>query len=167
MKKPEKLVAWVAAVVFGAALLSGCSALKKPAPQNPPTEQPTAPTAPSQQPMPTDSGELNNISNKISSAAMKVRGVNTATTVIAGTIAYVGVDQKAGTEKSETDRIKREVSDMAKQAEPRLTNVYVSSDPDTITRIKRVAEGIAAGQPVSAFDSELAEIVKRMSPTSK
>lgn len=167
MKKPVKLVAWVAAVVFGAAMLAGCNAVKKPAPQNPPTQQPTEPAAPSQQPMPTDSGEMNNISQKISSAAMKVRGVNNATTVIAGTIAYIGVDQKAGTEQSETDRIKREVSDEAKKAEPRLTAVYVSSDADTVTRIRRVAEGIAAGQPVSAFDRELAEIVKRMSPTSK
>ncbi|TEB13581.1 Lipoprotein YhcN precursor [Pelotomaculum sp. FP] len=168
MKKPEKFVAWVAAVVFGAALLAGCNAVRKPEPQNPPTQQqPTAPAAPSQQPMPTDAGELNNIANKISSAAMKVRGVNTATTVIAGSIAYVGVDQKAGTEQRETDRIKSEVSDEAKKAEPRLTTVYVSSDADTVTRIRRVAEGIAAGQPISAFDSELAEIVKRMSPTSK
>lgn len=167
MKKPGKLAVWVAAVVFGAALFTGCNALKKPAPQNPPTQQPTAPAVPSQQPMTTDAGELNNIAKKISSAAMQVKGVNTANTVIAGTIAYIGIDQKAGTEKSETDRIKREVSDMAQQAEPRLTNIYVSSDPDTVTRIRRVAEGIAAGKPVSSFDSELAEIVKRMSPTSK
>lgn len=167
MKKPVKLVAWVAAVVFGVAMLAGCNAVKKPEAQNPPTQQPTAPAAPSQQPMPTDSGEMNNISQKISSAAMKVRGVNTATTVIAGTIAYVGVDQKAGTEQGETDRIKREVSDEAKKAEPRLTAVYVSSDADTVTRIRRVAEGIASGQPVSAFDREIAEIVKRMDPTSK
>lgn len=167
MKTPKKLVAWVAAVVFGAALLTGCNAVKKPAPQNPPTQQPTAPAAPSQQPLPTDTAELNNISEKISSAAMQVSGVNTATTVIAGSIAYVGVDQKAGMEKSETERIKREVSDGAKKVEPRLTTVYVSSDADTVIRIRKVAEGVAAGQPVSAFDSELAEIVKRMSPTSK
>lgn len=167
MKKPVKLVAWIAAVVFGVALISGCNAFRKPEAQNPPTQQPTAPAVPSQEPMPTDSGELNNISNKISSAAMKVKGVNTATTVIAGTTAYVGIDQKAGTEQRETDRIKREVSDMAQQAEPRLTAIYVSSDADIVTRIRRVAEGLAAGQPVSAFDRELAEIVKRMSPTSK
>lgn len=166
MKKTVKLVAWFAAMIFAAALFSGCSALRKPAPQNPPTQQPTESAAPSQ-PMPTDSGELNNISNKVSSAAMKVRGVNTAYTAIAGSMAYIGVDQKAGTEKGETDRIKREVSDEAKKAEPRLTDIYVSSDADTVTRIRKVAEGIAAGQPVSAFDSELAEIVKRMSPTSK
>ncbi|MDD4237859.1 MAG: YhcN/YlaJ family sporulation lipoprotein [Desulfotomaculaceae bacterium] len=165
MKKPVRLVAWIVAVVFGAALLSGCNAVKKPEAQNPPTEQPTVPAAPNQQPMPTDTGELNNISNKISSAAMKVSGVNTATTVVAGSIAYVGVDQKAGT--GETDRIKREVSDEAQKAEPRLTNIYVSSDADTVTRIRKVADGLAAGQPIAAFDNELAEIVKRISPTSK
>lgn len=167
MKKPEKLVVWIAAVIFGVTMLAGCNAAKKPDPQNPPTQQPTESAAPSQQPMPTDAGELNNIANKISNAAMKVQGVNNATTVIAGTTAYVGIDQKAGTEESETERIKREVSEAAKNAEPRLTNVYVSSDADTVTRIRKVAEGLATGQPLSAFDREIAEIVKRMSPTTR
>jgi YhcN/YlaJ family sporulation lipoprotein len=167
MKLPVKLVTWIAALVFGAAMVTGCNAAKKPEAQNPPTQQPAAPAVPNQQPMPTDGAELSNIANQISSAAMKVRGVNNATTVIAGSVAYVGVDQKAGTEMGETDRIKREVSDEARKVEPRLTAVYVSSDADTVTRIRKVAEGIAAGQPLSTFDREIAEIVKRMSPTSR
>jgi len=168
MSKTQKILAMLAAVVFGMALLTGCNVAQKPEPQNPPAQQqPATPANPNQQPMPTDSGELNNIAKKISSAAMEVRGVNAANTVIAGSVAYVGIDQKAGMEKSETDRIKEEVSQAAKRVEPRLTNVYVSSDADTVTRIKKVAEGLAAGEPMSAFDNEIAEIVKRMSPTSK
>lgn len=168
MNKAQKILAMIAAVVCSVALLTGCNAAQKPEPQNPPAQQqPATPANPNQQPMPTDGGELNNIAREISSAAMEVRGVNSANTVIAGSIAYVGIDQQAGMEKSETDRIKEEVSQAAKKAEPRLTNVYVSSDADTVTRIKKVAEGLAAGEPMSAFDNELAEIVKRMSPTAK
>ena len=83
------------------------------------------------------------------------------------TAAYVGIDQKAGLEDEETERIKRDVSNEVKAAEPRLTAVYVSSDPDTVSRLRQIANGIANGQPVSAFDQELAEIVKRISPTAR
>lgn len=117
--------------------------------------------------MPTNPAEVNRVASNLSNVAARVPGVNGATVVIAGTTAYVGVDQKAGLEKGDTERVKRDVSNEVKKAEPRLTAVYVSSDPDTVTRLRRIAEGIAAGQPISAFDNELAEIVKRLSPTSR
>lgn len=148
------------------ALAAGCPA-RKPVPENPPGAQVPAPAAPSQEPMPTNPEELNRMAVKLSNIAARVPGVNKATVVIAGTTAYVGIDQKANQERGDTTEIKRNVSNEIKQAEPRLTAVYVSSDPDVVARIRRVADGIAAGQPVSAFDNELAEIVKRISPTAR
>ncbi|NPV74276.1 MAG: YhcN/YlaJ family sporulation lipoprotein [Pelotomaculum sp.] len=167
MKATKRLSFFLAVLFFGVALAAGCTALRKPAPQNPPESQAPAPAAPSQEAMPTSPEEVSRIASNISAAASRVAGVNRATVVVAGTTAYVGVDQKAGLEKGETERIKREVSGEVKKAEPRLTAVYVSSDPDIVTRLRRVAEGVAAGQPVSAFDNELAEIAKRISPTSR
>ncbi|MCL6560230.1 MAG: YhcN/YlaJ family sporulation lipoprotein, partial [Firmicutes bacterium] len=125
-----------------------------------------APAAPSREPMPTNPEEINRMAANLANTAARVPGVNGATVVIAGTTAYVGVDEKADLEKGETERVKRDVSNEVKKAEPRLTAVYVSSDADTVTRLRRIADGIAAGQPVSAFDRELAEIAKRLSPTS-
>lgn len=154
-------------LVLGVMLATGCTALQKPAPQNPPGVQVPETAAPSQEPMPTDPAEVNNMVTKLTDTAARVPGVNRSTVVIAGTTAYVGVDEKAGLEKGETERIKRDVSNEVKKAEPRLTAVYVSSDPDMTTRLRRIADGIAAGQPVSAFDNELAEIAKRLSPTSR
>ncbi len=167
MKRCGKLPVLVAIVIFGLALVAGCTAPRKPAPENPPGTQVPAPAAPSQEPMPTQPGEVSKIASNLSSAASRVAGVNGVTVVIAGTTAYVGVDQKAGLDKGETERIKRDVSNEVKKAEPRLTAVYVSSDPDTLTRLRKIADGIAAGKPVSAFDSELAEIAKRISPTAR
>lgn len=167
MKRIGKLPVLAAVFIIGITLAAGCNVARKPAPQNPPGNQVPAPAAPSGEPMPTNTEEINKMASNLSNAAARVPGVNGATVVIAGTIAYVGVDQKAGLEKSETERIKRDVSNEVKKAEPRLTAVYVSSDPDTITRLRRIADGIAAGQPITAFDNELAEIVKRLNPTSR
>ncbi len=141
---------------------AGCTALKKPLPQGTPEGQ-VAPS-PASDTMPSDPAEVKKIAEKISAAAVKVPGVNAATVVVAGTTAYVGIDQKAGLDKNETERIKSEVAAEAKKAEPRLSAVYVSSDPDIVTRIRRIADGIAAGRPVSAFDSELTEIARRLVP---
>lgn len=151
-------VALAVILVFGIIPAAGCSAFKKPAPQNQPNVQTQ------QEPMPTEAGEVNAIAGRLAGTADSVPGVNGATVVVAGTTAYVGIDEKAGLEKGETDRIKRDVSNEVKKAEPRLTAVYVSSDPDIITRLRRIADGIGAGQPVSAFAGELAEIAKRLSP---
>lgn len=158
MIKTKKTLALAVILVVGVMMAAGCSAFKKPAPQ----EQPGIQVP--QEPMPTGSEDVNAIASRLSNAANRVPGVNGSAVVVAGTTAYVGIDQKAGLEKGETDRIKRDVSNEVKKAEPRLTAVYVSSDPDIITRLRRIADGIAAGQPVSSFAGELAEIAKRLSP---
>lgn len=143
---------------------TGCTALRKPLPPGAPEGQVAPSPPPAADTMPSDPAELKKIAEKISAAVLKVPGVNAATVVVAGTTAYVGIDQKAGLDKGETERIKSEAAVEAKKAEPRLSAVYVSSDPDVVTRIRRIADGIAAGQPVSAFDRELTEITRRLKP---
>jgi len=159
----SKLLPIVVACVL-ISCFAGCTALKKPLPGGTPEEQAAPSAPPATDTMPSDPAEVKKIAEKVSSAVVRVPGVNAATVVVAGTTAYVGIDQKAGPDKNETERIKSEVAGEARKAEPRLTAVYVSSDPDVVTRIKKIADGIATGRPVSAFDSELAEIAKRLSP---
>lgn len=167
MKRIEKPAVLAIVLLIGLLTVTGCNALRKPVPENTPETQVPAPSELSREPMPTDSKEVDRMATELANAAGRVSGVNGATVVIAGTTAFVGVDQKAGLEEKETERIKREVSNEVKAAEPRLTAVHVSSDPDTVTRLRQIAKGIADGEPVSAFDQELAEIVKRISPTAR
>jgi YhcN/YlaJ family sporulation lipoprotein len=93
--------------------------------------------------------------------------VNKATVVLSGRTAYVGLDIKAGTEKARTDAIKRDVANRVKRAEPRLARVLVTTDTDTVTRLNRVASGMARGKPISAFTDEMREINRRMTPVSR
>ncbi|NLI14479.1 YhcN/YlaJ family sporulation lipoprotein [Pelotomaculum propionicicum] len=165
MKRIKLLPVLILVLAVGMTLPAGCGAARKPVPQNQANDIYQAP-APAPEPMPTSPVEVSKISSDLSGAAARVAGVNSATVVITGTTAYVGIDQKAGLEKSETDRIKREVTDAVKNAEPRVTAVFVSSDPDIVARLRRIAGGVAAGQPVSSFAGELTEIARRLAPSN-
>ncbi len=163
----KKVMVLAAALLIGLQLLAGCNMARKPAPQNPPEAQAPAPAAPSNQAMPDNAEEVNQIAERLTETAAQVPGVERAVVVIAGTTAYVGVDQKEDMGGADTEKVKRDVSNEVKKAEPRLTAVYVSSDPDVTARLRSIADGVAAGKPLSTFDNELSEITKRISPTSR
>ncbi|GAV22671.1 YhcN/YlaJ family sporulation lipoprotein [Carboxydothermus pertinax] len=137
-----------------------CTAARKPVPKTvPPGGTPTT--------LPTNPTELRKIADKIAREAAKTEKVTKATAVISGSTAYVGLDLKAGVEKKETDKIKEEAANRVKSAEPRLKTVFVTTDADTVTRIRHVAEGVAKGRPLSSFIRELDEIRRRMTPKTK
>ncbi|MGR6837498.1 YhcN/YlaJ family sporulation lipoprotein [Syntrophomonas erecta] len=103
-------------------------------------------------------------SSRVASAIDTIAGVNKSTVVLAGNTAYVGLDLKANVEKSKTKTIEKEASKKVQKVLPRIKTVFVSSDVDTVTRLKKVSSGIAAGKPVSSFTDELSEIGRRITP---
>jgi YhcN/YlaJ family sporulation lipoprotein len=104
------------------------------------------------------------MADQVAREAAKVPGVQRATVVISGKTAFIGLDLKANVEKSRTTAIKNEVVRQVKTAEPSLTTVNVTSDPDLVARLRRIADGIKRGKPVTSFASELAEIARRIAP---
>ena len=114
--------------------------------------------------MPTSSKEMHKLATKLAAEAAKVNGVQKATVVLSKTMAYVGIDLKANIEASKTKSIKKEVAAKVKNADKRLTKVYVSADADVVTRIKKIAKGIEQGKPISSFTREIAEIGRRIAP---
>jgi len=104
------------------------------------------------------------MADRVAREARKVSGVKEATVVISGRTAYIGLNLDPNVEKTRTTTIKKDVADRVKTAEPSLTSVNVTSDPDLVARLKRIADGIKRGKPVSSFSSELAEIGRRITP---
>ncbi|MEW6447921.1 MAG: YhcN/YlaJ family sporulation lipoprotein [Bacillota bacterium] len=164
----KRLCLGIIAMLFVASLSTGgCTT-----PQRKPAPPPAAPTrpvtpAPARKPMPTDPREMSRLAEHLAGVAVRVPGVNRATVAIAGRTAYVGINLKAGLERAETERAKRNVAERVKKAEPRLTRVLVTTDSDTFTRIKRVQDGIAKGRPLSAFTDQIREINRRMTPATR
>lgn len=171
----KRLFAVLMTASLFATLVAGCQAPARkpgPPPPPPPDTTPRSTPAPARKPaavspMPTTSRELHEIATKLAGEAAKVPGVKKATVVISGTMAYVGLDLNANVEAAETNAIKRDVADRVKKSDKRLTRVLVTSDADTVTRIDRVADSIAAGKPVAGLSREIAEIGRRINPKTK
>ncbi len=171
----KRILAVLMAVMLSATLAAGCrQPARKPAPPSSPAPK-TAPSprttrvtpAPAKKPlggMPASSAELHKLATKLAGEAAKVNGVKKATVVLSNTTAYVGLDLKPNITGAKTNTIKKDVGTRVKKADKRLTKVYVSTDVDTVTRIKRVADGIAKGKPISSFSRELSEIARRIVP---
>lgn len=163
----KKIVSFFLTALLCSTLVVGCTPAKKPAPapENRPNRTAPAPTpAKKPAPMPTSSREMHKLATKLAAEAAKVNGVKEATVVLSNTMAYVGIDLQANIEAGKTNSIKKEVADRVKNADKRLTRVYVSSDTDVVTRIKKVAKGIEQGKPFSSFTREIAEIGRRIAP---
>ncbi|MBU4533980.1 MAG: YhcN/YlaJ family sporulation lipoprotein [Firmicutes bacterium] len=164
MKRNRKIY-WVGAIlaVFVFTTLAGCSAARRPAP---PEQTPGTPPG-ARQALPTDPREATGLAQKMVREAEKVEGVESATVVLAGSTAYVGINVERGTEDRQTEQIKRTVATRIKNADNRIARVLVTTDPNLITRLEEISQGVAQGRPVDAFTDELRELNQRMTPTTR
>lgn len=145
--------------VFVLTAMTGCPAQRKPLGEG----NPPAPTAPApQRPLPTAPNESSRLADALADEAVKVQGVNKATVVLTGSTALVGVDLKPG---ADANTVKDGVAKAVKSANNQIANVLVSTDPELNSRLVNISKGIAEGRPISAFSSEITEIIKRLSPS--
>lgn len=146
---------------------ASCTPAKKPAPNVTQKQKPS--TVEKVTPAKKTSGTTaeQRMASRIAADVSKVNGVEKATVVVSGRTAFIGLTLRPNVEKSRTERIKSEVASRAKKVEPTLTRVNVTSDPNLVARIKRIADSVKSGKPVSGFASELAEIARRITPKMK
>lgn len=163
MLRTKKLLLWPVTILLGTALVfGGCAAAKKPMPdqQTPatPNNMVTNDNANKNYPM--------DVVDKAVKEANKVEGVKGSTAVIAGRNLYLGLDLNANLEKNGSAQVEENVKSRVKSIFPNYT-VMVTSDIDTVTRIKRVGQGIEQGKPLSSFAEEIEEIANRLSPRTQ
>lgn len=170
MKKSKNMLIVMMCILGLSLLLAGCQTSKKPmTPSNNQKPNMTTPANPNGTGTTTNTGtasETRQMAARVEKEAKMVSGVRSATAVISGKTIYVGLDVDANLDKAKTTKVEKEVIDRVKQMESTYT-VMASSDVDTVTRIKKVAQGIAAGKPLSTFSKEMQDIGSRMKPTTK
>ncbi|CCO08099.1 conserved exported hypothetical protein [Desulforamulus hydrothermalis Lam5 = DSM 18033] len=137
-------------LLMAAMLAAGCTAARKPEATN---RNPVA--------------RENKQARMLAQEAAKVEGVKSAYVVVSGNMAVVGLNIDKNMEAAQTDRIKSEVGQRLKNADRQINDVRVSTDADTVTRIRNISEGIRQGRPVTDFTKQLDEIVRRMTPTKE
>lgn len=104
---------------------------------------------------------------KIANIAKNVKGVNSATVVISGNTAYIGIDMDKNMENNATDEVKRKVGEAVKKDANNINKVYVSADVDSVERLKKIGRDIEGGRPISGFLDELTEMFRRPMPSAE
>jgi YhcN/YlaJ family sporulation lipoprotein len=161
----KKLTTLVLSLFIIAALIifGGCSAAKKPGPTQPvPNQNQTGNNNTGQDNRANQ--EAQNQAQRIARKADLVDGVKGSTVVVAGNTAYIGLDIKANIERGQTKAVEEAVIKRIKGSESNIKRVFVSSDADTVTRLKKIERGMAGGMPATSFDKELGEIARRLTP---
>lgn len=171
LKQVKKLLLVLMVCTLGLGIfLAGCQTSKKPTMPTPANQKPNVST-----PAPNSNlnNDLNNdlnadkqVSKKAVDEAKKISGVRDATAVTTGKTIYIGLDLNANLESAKSAMVENDVLSQIKKMHPGYT-VLVSSDIDTVTRIKKVGQGIADGKPISSFADEIKDIGTRMTPRAK
>jgi len=140
---------------FIAALLisCGCAAARKPAPPDEPIPNRTRADE-------VDTKRAQDIASEVN----QVSGVQKAMVVVAGRNAYVGLDIESGLGEEQVHELENIVADQIKGTEEEINTVYVSSDPDFVSRIQKVSRGIARGDSVTRYADELSDLGRRIKP---
>lgn len=116
-----------------------------------------------------DNGNVNNNNiakraNRIADRIEKLNEVNSASVLISGETAIVGVDMKANVQGQLTKNLKQKIERIVKNTDDDIENVSITADPDLFTRITDIADDIMDGKPVSGFASQIEEILRRITP---
>ena len=95
--------------------------------------------------------------------ASRVKNVNSATAVVLGKYAVVGIDVKATLDRPEVGVIKYSVAEALKE-DPQGATAIVTADPDIVQRLREMSTQMKQGRPVAGIMNELADIVGRIIP---
>ena len=140
-------------VVLFCLLFGGCTAAKKPTPAPDPSPKENISNTgrdvvdPEKNPYQTQPIS-NDQALKISREVDDVPGVVKATVIVSNNNAYIGVYTDSNRTVNEAD-IKQQVVSTVKSNNPSIQTVYVSTDPNTISRLNKINRGIATGDKSS------------------
>ena len=134
------------------------------APNRPIVSTTPGPVTPNATTRDNNAGDMQGRARKIADAAARQRDVKSATCVLTGNTAMIGVQFNKQFKGKMTDAIKADVEKKAKQADNRITRGVVTADPDMVSRIKGIFKDIGNGKPISGFTDELNEMMNRITP---
>lgn len=115
----------------------------------------------------TTTDNMNSRADRIIREVEDIRDVRRATVVITDRTALVGVDLTSGTKGEVNSAIRDQIEDAVKRVDRDINRVSITADPDLFTRIGNMARDIGRGRPLSGFGTEIEEIMRRITPTTR
>jgi YhcN/YlaJ family sporulation lipoprotein len=93
--------------------------------------------------------------------------VKTANVIVTNRNAYAAVVLRDSAKGEVTDRLKNKIADKVRATDPNIRNVYVSSNPDFVKRMKDYGKRIKQGDPIKGLFEEFSETVRRVFPNAR
>lgn len=125
---------------------------------------PTTPSAPNVTPTRVNNNQYMNRARRIADKVANLKEVESATCVISGSTAIIGVQFDDQYKGEMTDEIKKKIDQLVKRTDTRINRVAVTADPDLVSRIEDIFEDIGQGKPLSGFVKEINELLNRIQP---
>ena len=107
------------------------------------------------------------VSEDISNRVEALKEVSNASVIVTENNAYVAAVLKDGGDKDISNDLKERIADAVRGADPSVDQVYVSTNPDFVQRMKGYANDIQNGKPVAGFAKEFRELVTRIFPSPR
>ncbi len=113
---------------------------------------------------PGATGSMQERAEALADVAAEQKEIESATCIITGNTALIGVQFDKQYKGELTDRIKKAVEEKVKAKDDRIQRVIVTADPDMVSRIEEIFEDIGKGKPLSGFVKEINEMINRIQP---
>lgn len=107
------------------------------------------------------------VADKAADRIAELDEVRTANVIVTNRNAYAAVVLRDGTKGEVTGRLENKIADKVRATDPDLRNVFVSSNPDFIERMKDYGERINEGDPIEGLFEEFNETVRRVFPNAR
>ncbi len=115
----------------------------------------------------TQSGQLVRVADNVADSVARLKSVDTATVLVTDKTAYVAVKFDKDYRGGVTNRMKEQVTRRVKQTDPSIDRVYVSANPDFISRMGDFANDVRDGRPISGIMDQFREVINRTFPNVK
>ncbi|ANB57257.1 lipoprotein yhcN [Anoxybacillus sp. B7M1] len=96
-----------------------------------------------------------------------LKEVSDANVIVANRTAYVAVILSNHLKGKMTKDVERKIANTVKQTDPKIDNVFVSTNPDFVERMADYSQKLQQGRPVSGLFEEFSEMVRRVFPTAR
>lgn len=96
-----------------------------------------------------------------------LKEVRDANVIVTENNAFVAVMLKDNTEGDVTKKIEEKISKAVKGTDKNIENVYVSSNPDFVDRMKNYGNDLQNGKPVKGLFDEFSEMTRRVFPNAR
>lgn len=97
----------------------------------------------------------------------KLPEVNNSSVMVMGNSAYVAAELSDLGGREGANIVERRIADRVRRVDSGIANVYVSSNPDFINRMRGYSNNVRNGQPISGFANEFGETVRRVFPSAR